>query len=201
MTHSTTIPIAWLHITGYAHDWLSNEYGGSVRLYGKPVVSIAHLSGAKDILRMETVDDMAAPEDSRLAMSAMRMDCMEAGIALSPETIRRMYGMTAEQLKMFVPIECPKMALTKYGVLRPWNRTTSFGKRQAMALNRLLMKNFWQAIEDYNTALCEAGKAPGTAISVIEGFCEKTGTGEIWIEDLRREWQRRVARNKSKPKC
>ena len=169
-----------------------------MRLYGKPVVSIAHLSGAKDILRMETVDDMAASEDSRLAMSAMRMDCMEAGIARSPETIRRMYGMTAEQLKMFVPIECPKMALTKYGVLRPWNRTTSFGKRQAMALNRLLMKNFWQAIEDYYSALCKAGKAPITAISMIEGFCDETGTSEIWTTDLRREWQRRVARSNPK---
>ena len=193
-----TIPVAWLHMTGYAHDWLFNEFGGSVRLYGKPVVSIAHLTGAKEILRMEAIDDMTASEDSRLAMSAMRMDCMEAGIVLNQETIRKMYGITPEHLKLFVPIECPKMALTKYGVLRSWGRTMSFGKRQAMALNRLLMKNFWQAIEDYYSALCKAGKAPVTAISMIEGFCDETGTSEIWATDLRREWQRRVARNKPK---
>ena len=192
------IPVAWLHITGYMHDWLFNEFGGSVRLHGKPVVSISHLPGARDVLRMETHDDMTEPATNRLSLSSMRMDCIMAGSVISKATVEQMYGVTSEQVKMFIPVECPKMALTKYGVLRPWSRTIAFGKRQATALYRLLFNAFWKRVEDYDEMLRESGIVPETAISMIEGFCEATGTSEVWAEDLRREWQRRVARKKAK---
>ena len=194
-----TMPVAWLQVTGYAHDWLFKTYGSSIRLYDKPVLSLTGLDGARDILRMETAEDMTGELNAvGVSLSAMRMDCLQNGCKVSPEAIGRLCGLTKEQLVTFVPVECPRMALMEFGVLRPWNRQTCFGKRQAAALYKLLMSVFWKAVEEYDLRLREGGNGPDTAIEMIQGFCQATGTNEIWLEDLRREWQRRISRRTEK---
>lgn len=188
-----TPPIAWLYMTMYTHEWLKKEFGGAVELYGRPVLSIAHLPGAKDILRMETQEDIMQPCQSKWSMSAMRMDCMVSGIDIGPKSVETMYGVTKDFMAAFVPIECPRMALTERGVLRPWNRTTTFGPSQSAALCKLLRGAFWEAVADYDAELREKGEAPGTAIKLISSFCAETGTPDIYADDLRREWQRQCA--------
>lgn len=201
-----TMPVAWLRMTEYTHDWLARCYGGKLALYGKPILSVAHLPGVHKALQMEIFEDMqeVAPAQDKhseakdvLSLSAMRMDCLQNGCKVSPEAIGRLCGLTREQLGAFVPVECPRMALTAFGVLRPWSRTMAFSRAQSNELIRLLRTAFWQAVTDYEARLREAGEMPDTAIELIEGFCKENGIGELYMEDLRRQWQRYVARRNS----
>lgn len=190
---TTTYPtpaVAWLYMTEYTHDWLFNEFGGNVALHGRKVISIHHLRGAREILRMETHEDVLEPGNTRWAMSAMKMDCMQLGIGIGPNNIKEQYGLTKEQLRLYIPIECPRMALTQYGVLRPWTRTTSFGRAQASELQKFLRESFWNAVAAYRDKLEASGNAPTTAIQLVESFCEVNNISEVYLDDLRREWQR-----------
>ena len=188
-----TPSLSWLYITAYTHTWLENEFGGDIKLYGKRVLSISHIPGAREVLRMHTKEDVMLPETVRWSMSAMRMDCLQAGLDIGPKTIEEQCGITAESLRSFVPIECPRMALTANGVLRPWNRMTSFGNSQAFALCKLLRGAFWNAVGEYNAAMAAESGDGYAAVRMIEGFCADTGTPDVFIDDLRREWQRQQA--------
>ena len=192
-----TPSVAWLQITGYTHDWLYHEFGGSILLHGKQIVSIAHLPEARKILRMQTQEDIMGESPNRISLSAMRMDCLQLGCSIGPKSMQDNFKITTEQLNLFVPIECPRMALTKYGVLRPWDRTTAFGKEQANSLLNFLRRAFWQAVAEHEQALTEKGQKPETAIKLIESFCQETGTSDVWVSDLRREWQRQCNAKKN----
>ena len=193
-----TPPVAWLLITQYTHQWLFREFGGAVRLHGYPVLSVASVPEAREILRMQTQEDILQPMPFRWSLSAMRMDCMQLGIGIGPKSIEEIYGLTAEGLKSFVPIECPKMALTEYGVLRPWNRATAFGQSQAYLLCKLLRSLFWQAVANHQDKMVAEDNAPETAIELAESFCAETGTPDIYADDIRREWQRQCATKKAR---
>ena len=172
------------------HEWLFREFGGTVRLYGKPVISISHLPGAREILRQQTQNDVTDDASLRWSLSAMRMDGLQAGVDIGPKTVESLCGVTPETLQAFVPIECPRMALTVNGVLRPWSRVTSFGQSQAFALIKLLRAAFWQAVEEYEKHFKWPAGEQHTAIAMTESFCQDTGTPDIYADDLRREWQR-----------
>jgi len=190
MANYPTPAVAWLQTTKYLHDWLINEFGGNVRLHNKPVLTVTYLPGVKNILRMETLDDVTEKVDNKLSMSAMRMDCVTLGCSIGPKTMQELYGMTPELLDTYLPIECPRMALTKYGVLRPWSRNMTFGKQQASELLILLRNAFWDNVNEYYQALISEGNAPDTAINLIRSYCEDKHISEVYIDDLRREWQR-----------
>ena len=192
MPMNTPPPVAWLSLTSYMHEWLFREYGGDVRLYGKPVLSIAHIPDAKKLLRQQTQDDVMEDGQTRWSVSAMRMDFLQHGVELGIKGVGGM-ELTREQLNLFLPIECPKMALTQNGVLRPWNRQTSFGQRQAFALTKLLRGAFWKTVADYERNFKWPRGAEHTAIAMIESFCQDAGVPDIYAADLRREWQRQCA--------
>lgn len=201
MTSCPTYPtpaVAWLSITNYMHEWLFHEFGGAVRLNGKQVLSIAHLPGAKELLRMQTQDDVMNEVPTLWSLSAMRMDFLQAGVTLGVKGDGGL-EMSKEKLDTFVPVECPKMALTQNGVLRPWSRVTSFGQKQAFALIKMLRSEFWKTVADYEKQFKWPAGTPRTTIAMIESFCQDTGTPDIYTDDLRREWQRQCAtRAKSK---
>ena len=184
-----TPPVAWLSLTSYMHEWLFSEYGGDIKLYGKPVLSIAHIPEAKELLRKQTQDDIMEDGQTRWSLSAMRMDFLQHGVELG---IKGAGGLelTREQLGTFLPIECPKMALTPNGVLRPWTRQISFGQKQAFALTKLLRGEFWNAVGEYEKHFKWPQGAEHTTIAMTEAFCQDTGTPDIYADDLRREWQR-----------
>lgn len=191
-------PIVWLKITDYMHPWVQYDLGGAARVKNQLVVSVQHLRGARDVLKMETVEDMMEPKKVGNAMSDRRKNCLEAGLVLDPGVIERTYGLTAEMMKLFVPVECPKMCLTKNGVLRPWTLDVCLGREQANALQRLLRREFWNAVDEFN--LEYARKMNGRKypqVDMIEAFCRETGTPDIHVEAMRREWQRRVKRGET----
>ena len=190
-----TPPIVWLKMTDYMHGWLQYELGGGARVGAQRVVCVQHLPGARKILRMETSEDVQEGKIVGNSMSDTWKNCIEAGINLDADAVKREYGMTRENLRLFVPIECPKMCMTKDGVLRPWTLDVTFGREQSTAMQRLLREAFWKAVEEYDDAYrkkMEGRKYP--AIDMIEDFCADTDTQDIHAEAIRREWQRRCKR-------
>lgn len=191
--------VVWLKMTDYMHGWLQYELGGDLRVKDQQVLSVQHIPGAREVLRMETVDDMMNQKPVGNSMSSVRRNCIELGLRLDIAVVEQMYGVTKESLKLFVPIECPRMCLTRSGVLRPWTLNVCLGRQQATALQRLLRNEFWKAVEFYNQEYAEkmeGRKYP--AVNMIEDFCIETGTLDIYVEAIRREWQRRVKRAKEK---
>lgn len=187
--------IVWLKMTDYMHGWLQWELGGEARVKDQRVVCVQHLPGARAILRMETVEDMMEKKPIGNVMSATRKNCMEAGLNIDEDVMAREYGVTREAMKLFVPVECPKMCLTKSGVLRPWTLDVCLGREQAAAMQRLLRNAFWQAVEEYDAKY--ARKMNGKkypAVDMVEDFCGETETPDLYVEAIRREWQRRVKR-------
>lgn len=199
MEKSYKLPaITWLKVTDYLHGWLQYELGGGAMVKGLKVICVQHLPGARHVLKMETVDDVTvAPGETGISMSDTRKNCIEYGLKLDPDAVEKLYGMTKERLKMYVPIECPKLCLTKNGVLRPWTLDVCFSQKQGTALHRLLRQEFWKAVEKFNEEFArrmDGMKYP--AVEMIEEFCMETGTSDIHVDALRREWQRRVKRSK-----
>ena len=192
-------PIVWLKMTDYTHGWMQYELGGGARVGDQRVVCVQDLPGAKEVLRMETMDDVELrPMKVANAMSGNRKNMLEAGMVLDAEVIEREYEMTPQLMKLFVPVECPRRCLTKYGVLRPWTQDVSLGRQQASELQRVLRAAFWQAVERHSTDYAERmGNTFYPQVEMIEDFCVKTDTPDIYIEAIRREWQRRLKSGQS----
>ena len=196
MEKSYQLPvICWLKVTDYMQGWVQKELGGKVIVNGKRVVSVQHLAGARDVMRMETKEETMAPRQVGIAMSATLKNCIDAGMVLDAEAVERMYGITKEALALFLPIECPKMALTKDGVLRPWTNDVCFGRRQAKAVEKLLFCEFWKAVAEFDKEYAEklcGEKYP--AKEMVEAFCETSETYSYHVDTIRREWMRQRER-------
>jgi hypothetical protein len=198
MAKSTKMPaIAWLRVTEFIRGWLDYEYGSKVMVNGRRVVCLQHLDGVRDILRMETVDDMELSPDLpvELSLSAQRYSMLQAAMTLSPEAAERMYHLSSEELQGFVPIEVPRVRLTEEGLLRPWSGDAMLGGAQAKALLRLLREAFWEDVERFARRYAREHEGEKYAQEdMIVGFCQETKTSELHIEAIRREWQRRCKR-------
>ena len=185
-------PIVWLKVTDYMYGWLQWELGGSARVGEQRVVSVQHLPGAREALRMETVEDMMEPRKVGSVMSGTRRLVIGDGMEIDEATTERLFGVTRAQLKLFVPVECPKMCLTRNGVLRPWTLNVCLGREQAQALMKVIRAAFWQAVEDFDREYArKLGGGHYPAVDMIEAFCKHTHTPDVHVEAMRREWQRR----------
>lgn len=177
------------------HGWLQWELGGEARIGEQRVVSVQHLPGAREILRMETVEDMMEKKPAGKALSDTRKNCFLAGLEIDADVMLQEYGVTKGLMALFVPIECPKMCLTKNGVLRPWTLDVCLSHEQANALQRLIRTEFWEAVESFDHRYAkEVHGGKYHAIEMIEAFCKETKTPDMYAETMRREWQRRCKR-------
>ena len=191
--------VVWLRVTDYMHAWLQRELGGGARIQEQKVLCIQHIPGARDVLRMESAEDTSKREPIINTISSARRNYIAAGADLDNDMAEKEYGITSKELKLFLPIECPKLCMTKDGVLRPWTLNICYGKEQAAAMQRLLRKVFWEGVEKYNKEYSR--KMNGTyypAIEMIEDFCVDTGTPDVYAPAIRNEWQRRVRRGDNK---
>ena len=194
-----TPPIVWLKVTDYMHGWLQRELGCDAMVGDQRVVCLQHLPGMKEAMRMETSRDMMDRKPVVNAMSATRRNCIAVGLDLDAQVMQEEYGLDKESLGLFVPVECPRMCMTDTGVLRPWTLDVCFGREQATTIQKLIRQAFWDAVTEYDRAYAkkmEGEKYP--AVEMIEAFCADTGTCEIHIPAMRREWQRRVKREKER---
>ena len=192
---NTQPAMAWLKVTDYMHGWLEGELGGEVMAHGRRVVSLQHLPGAKAAFRMQATEDTMEPVKVRESMSVTRRNCIEAGMALDEKATTELYGVAREALALFAPIECPKMCLTRHGVLRPWTWDVAFGRQQATKLQGIVRNAFWVAVANFDKEYAEDhGGHKYAAKEMIEAFCEESGTPSYHVDAIRREWQRRRAR-------
>lgn len=184
--------IAWLKMTAYTHGWMQSQLGGGARVGNQRVISIMHIQGAKEALKMETREDYMDMEKVENAMSCTRKNCIDLGIKLNPDVVEQLYGVTTEDLALYIPVECPKMCLTKNGVLRPWTLDVSFGVKQAVALQRLIKKEFWNDVENFDREYAQrlnGKKYP--AVDMVWDFCKETETPDMYVDEIKREWQRK----------
>jgi hypothetical protein len=144
---------------------------------------------------MATEEDRLEPGLSVGSMSSMRHDCLSAGLLLDPVTVELIYGVTRDELDAYVPVECPRTCLTRGGVLRKWTEVVRFSREQVAALQRVFRDAFWRGVEDFarDYAKEKAGKKYSD-VDMIEAFCKDSGTSDIHVAALRREWQRRKKR-------
>ena len=198
--------VAWLKVTDFMQGWLQKELGGGTRMGGKRVISLYHLDGARDVLRLETCDDVNGddedmePDVQENSMSVTRYGCIDAGLALDPKATERLYGIGREELSLYVPIECPRTCLTPDGVLRPWTSDRCFGRQQANELLRLIREAFWRGVAEYDREYARRTGSNGyPAIDMIEAFCRDMGTSDLHADAMRREWQRQRKKYSSLP--
>lgn len=191
--------IAWLKVTDYLQGWLQSELGAAVMVGDQKVVCVNHLEGIKKVMAMETVEGMTSTRPP-LALSAQTYNCVATGLQIAYDETVGMYGINREELKLYVPVEVTKMCTTNKGVLRPWTLNISFGHQQAAALQKLLRDEFWKAVAEFDKQYAESlGGKRYPAVDMIEAFCKDTGTSDVYLDAMRREWQRRVKRVGSRP--
>lgn len=182
--------MAWLHVPGYMIAWLEYAYGGTKVLYGHKLLSTWQVPGMRAALREHTLEDMLMNTTETLSLSAQRMDCLQAGMLIDTKAMEESFGMTKKALAQYVAIECPRLALTGEGVLRPWRRHIAFSRPQARNIQALLQREFWGAVAAYNTQYALTHEAY-PAVEMVEAFCDETNTPEVFIAEIRREWQRK----------
>lgn len=190
--------ICWLRVTDYMQGWMRTALGGSMSVKGQPVLSVRLLDGVREVMMMPTNDEMPKGGVQDAAMSATWRNALEAGLALDPAVMEKEFGASRELLRQYVPIACPRKSVSKDGILRPWTNDTCLGKRQAIALTRLLRDEFWKAVERFSEEY--AGEHQGekyAQVEMIEAFCKATHTDDTHVEAMRREWQRRCKRGRS----
>lgn len=188
-------PVVWLRVTDFMAGWLQHELGGTAKIRDQRIVCLQHLPGAKEVFRMETEKDATNKGPVGNTMSDKRKNIVLSGLDIDEAVMERDYGMTRETLGLFVPIECPKNCMTGSGVLRPWTLDVCLGRKQANAMLDLIRREFWGAVERFNRGYAEkAGGRKYPAVEMIEAFCRETGTCDVHVAAMRREWQRRVKR-------
>lgn len=188
-------PITWLRVTDYMHGWIQQELTGELKIQEQRVVCVEHLKGAHEVLRMETVEAPVERPVGKSISSTFR-NCIDAGLDIDEDAMRETYGVTREDLKLYLPIECPPKCLTRNGVLRRWTGDTRFGRQQTSAMQQLLRDTFWEAVERFDRAYAQKmGSKDYPAVDMIEAFCAETKTPDIYVDAMRREWQRRQKRH------
>jgi hypothetical protein len=144
---------------------------------------------------MATEEDRMDAGPQPGSLSATKHNCIEAGMLLDTATVEKMYGLTREELALYVPVECPRTCMTQDGVLRPWTDDVRFGREQTAALQRILREAFWQGLEEYDREYAQKnGGKEYAAVDMVESFCRDSGTSDLYVDALRREWQRRKRR-------
>jgi hypothetical protein len=144
---------------------------------------------------METEDDTDVNEPIGISMSSAKRNYIDAGLSLGDGTVEKVCGISREDVKLFVPIECPDKRVNKKGLVRPWTVKVNLGKPQASELMNLLRNEFWKAVGEFSGRYAkehEGEKYP--QLEMIEAFCAETDTPIMYAETIRREWQRRVRR-------
>lgn len=191
--------VVWLRVTDFMRAWAARELGGEQKARGIPVLSVLHLNGVKEAMRLGAYNDMRGAQalqarrgDAITAMSAAKMTCIETGLRLDCAITERLYGLRQDDLEAFMPVECPAMCVNDEGTLRPWTKFITMGQKQAAAIQVVIREAFWRAVADYDRQYAEQHQSEQYyASDMLEAFCTNTGTPTIYADGMRREWQRR----------
>lgn len=188
--------ICWLKVTDYMHDWVRHELCGTLLVRNHPIVCLLHLKGVREIMRMKIYEDIELEAgEAENALSAQRYKMIRAGLDVSEQVTSQLYGISSEELQMYMPVECPPVCLTESGVLRPWTNDICFTHQQATQLQRLIRETFFKAVADFDARYAESLNGRYyPAVDMVEAFCSEMEINDMYVEAIRREWQRRQKR-------
>lgn len=187
--------ICWLKVTDYMRGWMRKALGCGTKIGKEPLISLYQIMGAKEVLGIGIDDELPEHGTPGNAMSATWRCALEMGLEYDPVTMECMYGVTEETLQQYLPIACPPTAMTVDGIMRAWTNDTCFGREQTIALQKLLREAFWTAVGQYSEWYAQEHTGEKYAqVEMIEAFCKETKTDDMYVEAMRREWQRRNKR-------
>jgi hypothetical protein len=190
--------IIWLKVTDYMHGWLDYEYAGTLHVHGKPIITMFCHDEIRDILKKEVIMLWNMEEKMGNSVPSVQMAIFENALDINEEKCREVYGFTRELMNSYIPFECPRQCLTRYGVLRPWGINVNLKPKQAIAIQKFIRQEFWEAVAEFDEKYkkkMDGKKYP--AVAMIEDFCRMTHTPDKYVEAIRREWQRQAKKKKT----
>ena len=191
--------ICWLRVTDYQRGWMRSALGSGLTVKGRMVLSMFHLPGAHEAFMMGADDDLPEGGVPGNAISDTWYNALEAGLNMYAPAVEDTFGVTKEQLGEYVPIGCPHYAISLEGVIHHWTGDTCFGRQQAQELIKVLRNGFWNAVSEYSEQYKELRHGEHYAqVEMIEAFCGENDTDDVYVEAIRREWQRRLRRERTR---
>ena len=188
-------PICWLKITDYMRGWARMALGGPKRVKDDPVIQVQNLEGAQPVLMMATDNELHSGDVPGNVICDTWHAALEVGLEMDACGMEREFGVTRELLSQYLPVACPPYAVADNGTVHPWDSDTSFGQQQAAALLRLIREAFWRAVGDFSRWYQREHAGEHYAqVEMIEAFCKRYQTDDVYVEAMRREWQRRCKR-------
>lgn len=188
-------PICWLKITDYMRGWARRALGGSKRVRNNPVIEVQNIEGVQAVLEMPADDELHSDVVPGNVICDTWHAALEVGLEMDAESVEKVFGVTRELFCQYLPVSCPPYAMYEDGTVHPWDSDTSFGQQQAASLLRLIREAFWQAVGVFSNAYQQAHKGERYAqVEMIEAFCKEYRTDDVYVEAMRREWQRRQKR-------
>lgn len=169
--------------------------GGPKRVKDDPVIQVQNLEGAQPVLMMPTDDELHCGDVPGNVICDTWHAALEVGLEMDAQSVEKVFGVTRELFVQYLPVACPPYAIYEDGTVHPWDSDTSFGQQQAASLLRLIREAFWQAVGVFSNAYQQAHKGERYAqVEMIEAFCKEYRTDDVYVEAMRREWQRRQKR-------
>ncbi len=189
--------ICWLRITDYMRGWTRVALGSAKRIKDIPVLDILNLEGAQQVMLLPTDNELPGLGVLGNAMCDTWHAALVAGLEMDTWGMEREFGVTKELLEQYLPVFCPDYAVTEDGTIHSWDNDTSFGKQQSTALLGLIRDAFWSAVGNYADQYKKAHfDAKYAQIDMLESFCKEHRINDMYLEAMRREWQRRCKRGK-----
>lgn len=190
--------IVWLKVTDYFQGWLRKNLGNKkAKAHGEPVLHFLHLPGAKDAMRLDAEVFDAGDHETGNSISALWYNALSSGLDYDPNTVEKEYGITREKLCQYMPLAVPDIAFIDGGRMRPWTENISFGSKQSIEVMKVLRNAFWKAVLEYSEMYAREHHGEKYAqADMLEAFCHDNDTDDIYLDAMRREWQRRCKREK-----
>lgn len=184
-----------MRITDYMRGWARVTLGGPGKVKDEPVLHIKDLKGIDSVLLMTADDELPEKDGLCNVICDTWHAALDIGLNVDPRGTEREFGVTRDTLRQYLPVACPQNAVTEDGIIRPWDSDTGFGKKQATALLKLIREAFWAAVGNYSSEYEKLHQGENYAqVEMIESFCKDYRTDEVYVEAMRREWQRRLKR-------
>ena len=188
-------PICWLKITDYMRGWARRALGGTKRVRNNTVIEVQHIAGVQAVLEMPADDELHPDVVPGNVICDTWHAALEVGLEMDAESVEKLFCVTRELFCQYPPVSCPPYAMYEDGTIHPWDSDTSFGQQQAASLLRLIREAFWQAVGVFSNTYQQAHKGERYAqVEMIEAFCKEYRTDDMYVEAMRREWQRRQKR-------
>ena len=185
MTQPKYLHAIWMRTTPYLIPWAEDAIGTGLKLNGKPVLELRHIPGMKQLLRNEVCEDADFSADDFNSLSQLKYEVISNGLKLNPTYVKEKYGFTSESLQSFVPVSVPEYLFVGDGAIHPFSRIMQLSRQTARCISDKLYSRFWREVYEYDQSTQHSKD-----IEMIDDFLELHNMPDIFLDDLRNQWQR-----------